>query len=205
MEPVQLAPMLAVYEDDGEFTMRVADSALAKTVTPVVLKAIGEYSKARKLTLITPTDTKVFKFGGGVSQGILPPGSPATSGASTPEPRQPFPKASQRIIQDSSAPPAPELVEEEFIDAENQRALDEAAQAEKLQQQMARENSRPVEFQPEPEEVQEPRPRKRTPRPEPVPNAACGRCGGAGALDGGGTCPVCQGKGAISHYGRGRR
>lgn len=198
MEPVQLAPMLAVYEDDGEFTMRVADSALAKTVTPVVLKAIGESAKARKLTLITPTDTKVFKFGGGPAPPVqqLP-----TTVASPP------PKARERIVQDSSAPPAPEIVEEEFIDAENQRALDEAAEAERLQQQMTRENSRQVDFQqPVEDEVQEaPRTRKRTPRPEPVANAACGRCGGQGALEGGGTCPVCQGRGAIAHYGRGRR
>src|SRR5271170_7303314 len=116
--------MLAVYEDDGEFTVRTSDSALAKSVTPQVIKAIGESVKARKLILITPTDTKVFKFGGSGHAAGTASTAATPAGPSQPETRPSLPpKARERILQDSSAPPAPEILEEEYVDAANQAAL----------------------------------------------------------------------------------
>lgn len=179
-EPVQLAPMLAVYEDDGEFTVRVSDSPLAKSVSPQVIKAIGEATGARKLTLVTPTDTKVFKFGAKVSS----PRTPSViAQPATPEPA----KSPPQQVADPSAPPSAEMAEYEA----------EMAQAAATQRAIEAENNKVVEFK---TEEQEPKPRKRTPRPTGTPSS-CGRCSGTGAIDGGGTCPVCRGQGSVAKWG----
>jgi len=177
--PIQLAPMLAVYEDDGEFTLRVSDSSLAKSVSANVIKAIGETAGARKLILVTPTDTKVFKFGDkkpSIDNKVVQM-----------EPK----KVPVHQIQDPSAPPSPEIEEYER----------EAAEATQLQRELEKDNATPVEFPKDDEPVEQvaPKTRKRTPRPQNLPTG-CGRCGGQGIIAGGGTCPVCRGQGAVSHY-----
>lgn len=190
-EPIQLAPMLAVYEDDGEFTVRVSDSPLAKSVSPQVIKAIGEATGARKLTLITPTDTKVFKFGKKESlnsaQEIRNPQRQQNSPAHEVEP------PATRQIPDPSAPPSPEM-------AEYNREMAEAAA---VARQMEQENGKAVDFK-TPEAPVEKQTRKRTPRPAGTPTS-CGRCSGAGTINGGGTCPVCRGTGQIAKWGTGKR
>jgi len=198
--PIQLTPTLAIFEDDGEFTVRVNDSPLAKSLTPALLKAIGDATDARKLTLLTPTDTKIFKLNGkGPVQ--APPAPESTTKAAIPNP--PNVPTPSRISQDLSAPPAPELAEE-AID-EYDRAMEEARKAEEEQREMERLNRQSVDLpEPTPDTEPDSRPtvRKRDrSRPAPAPTSTCGRCGGAGMLDGGGACPVCQGRGQIAKWG----
>ena len=183
-EPVQVVPFLTACVDEGEFTLRVDDSALAKTVAPLLLKAIGEAEGARKLTLVTPSDLKVYRFNG-------KPSAP-----------QPVPQPAEKppphvmLSQDHGAPPAPEI-------ADYERQMAEAARLERL---MAQQNSEVVEFP-----QGEPKPTAKKPpagKKEPVsqaPVSACGRCRGAGMLEGGSACPVCQGRGVITRFGRQRR
>ena len=181
-EPVQVVPFLTACVDEGEFTLRVDDSALAKTVAPLLLKAIGEAEGARKLTLVTPSDLKVYRFNG-------KPSAP-----------QPVPQPAEKppphvmLSQDHGAPPAPEI-------ADYERQMAEAARLERL---MAQQNSEVVEFP-----QGEARPAAKKPPPgkkeAQTPPSACGRCRGAGMLEGGGACPVCQGRGVITRFGRQRR
>lgn len=185
MTPVQLAPMLAVYEDEGEFTLRISDSPLAKIVSPQVIKAIGESVKARKLTLITPTDTKVFKFDAREVADAPNSDTPRSEVA-----RQ---QPSQRQIPDTSAPPSAEAAAEYLHAAE----LEEGQRFAREQERLNSTDAVDVVGEAEPA----PRTRKRTPRPQSIPTA-CGRCHGQGVIEGGGGCPVCQGKGSISHYGK---
>jgi hypothetical protein len=195
-EPVQVVPFLTACVDEGEFTLRVDDSALAKAVAPLLLKAIGEAEGARKLTLVTPSDLKVYKFNG---RGVAPPasaegkkGTPALAEPASPPPDVPATRVS--ISQDLGAPPAPEI-------ADYERQMAEAAKMARL---MAQQNSEVVEF-PQGDA-------KLAPKKPPVgkkeaasPPSACGRCRGAGMLEGGGACPVCQGRGVITRFGRQRR
>jgi hypothetical protein len=109
--------MLAVYEDDGEFTVRLSDSPMAKAWSPQVIQSIGATAGARKLTLITPTDTKVFKFGNGHK--------------TVPEPRKAMPVE----IPDPAAPPSAEMAEYEA-----------QLEAEELQRKIDAENRTPIEF-----------------------------------------------------------
>lgn len=196
-DPVQLAPTLAIFEDDGDFTVRVNESPLAKSLTPALLKAIGELTKAKKLTLLTPTDTKIFKLNGNVQSTAAQP-SPSED-----VPPQTPPSRVRRISQDQSAPPAPEVAEE-AID-EYDQALAEAKKAEQEIAHMERSNRQQVDFpEPEPEPEQTKVRKRDRARPEPVANSACGRCGGTGDI-GGGACPVCRGRGQIAKWGTGRR
>lgn len=189
-DPVQIAPLLSVFSDDGEFTLRVDGSELSKLLTPQITAAIGQTSKARKLTLLTPTDTKIFKFNG--NQAPLPgPAIPSTDRVTITTPPKPS------IVQDFSAPPSPEIAAEAVDEfdrtiAEQQKAEQEMRQAERF-----------AKADPGLEQEEVPAPRKRAKeRPTPLSSTTCGRCSGAGVLDGGGTCPVCQGQRAIPHYGR---
>lgn len=179
--PTQLAPMIALYEDEGEYTLRVSDSVLAKSMSVAVLKTIGESTGARRLTLITPTDTKVFKFGAqpsGTSATIAPVAVPIAPRSARPA-----------QVADPSAPPSPEMVEYEA----------EMAQAAATQAAMDAENAKTVVFEPTPE-LKKPIKRERAARPTGTPTS-CGRCAGSGALPGGGTCPVCKGKGSVAKWG----
>jgi len=181
-EPVQVVPFLTACVDEGEFTLRVDDSALAKAVAPLLLKAIGEAEGARKLTLVTPSDLKVYRFNG----------KPSTPQAPPQTPEKPPPQVT--LSQDHGAPPAPEI-------ADYERQMAEAAKMARL---MAQQNSEVVEFP-----QGEARPAAKKPPPgkkeAQTPPSACGRCRGAGMLEGGGACPVCQGRGVITRFGRQRR
>jgi len=192
-EPVAIVPFLTACADEGEFTLRVDDSALARAVAPLLLKAIGETEGARKLTLVTPSDLKVYKF-----NGVAPPAS-AEGKKGTPAPAEPVsppPEAPATpqvtLSQDAGAPPAPEI-------AEYEREMAEAARVARLIDQG---NAAVVDFpKAPPQEKKRPAPEK---RPAPVLNP-CGRCQGQGMLEGGGACPVCQGRGVIARFGRQRR
>jgi hypothetical protein len=176
-DPVQVVPFLTACVDDGEFTLRVDDSPLAKAVAPVLLQAIGRSEGARKLTLVTPSDLKVYKF----------------NGRPVPQP-QPAPVQEEpprvTLSQDRNAPPAPEI-------AEYDQSMAEAAGIARL---MAQQNSEVVAFPDGQAGVKKPA-RKES----PAPSSACGRCRGQGTLEGGGSCPVCQGRGMITRFGRQRR
>jgi hypothetical protein len=187
--PTQLAPMIALYEDEGDFTLRVSDSTLAKSTSVALLKEIGAAHGARKLTLITPTDTKVFKFTAGAVNGTSPAPSPAATAA--PTAARPIPPAQ---AQDQSAPPSPELVEYEA----------EIAEATRVQAEIDRENGKAVKFDEPTPEPAPARKRERAPRPAGTPTS-CGRCSGAGTIQGGGTCPVCKGAGSVAKWGAGKR
>jgi hypothetical protein len=122
----------------------------------------------------------------------------------------PAAKRAPRIYQDAAAPPAPELAE-----AEMERLLEEAAQAEAdavrvaedqrfQRQQAVQAGADPVEV--EAEAPAKPGPRKREPRNLATTGRPCGRCGGGGQIVGEsgfqGACPVCLGQGQIKTWDR---
>lgn len=200
-EPVQITALLSVFADDGEFTLRVDGSELAKILTPQVTRMIGESATARKLTLLTPTDTKIFKFT--PPAGVNDPPAPQLPTEVIHAVPNPAPRARERVIQDFSAPPAPEVAAED-IDEFDQTLKDQqkAEQEMRLAEKMVKSDPQlPVEESPVPAV------RKRTAKERPTPTtvAACGRCTGQGVIDGGGACPVCRGQGSIPHFGRGGR
>lgn len=219
--PVQLAPLLSLYADEGDFTLRLDGSPLAQKVGPEIIRLLSG-NGGRRLTILTPTDTKIFKLNGATHASF--PSAPAPSAtspidsevedSSIPEPTDqthPRPRvpAKTRIQQDMSAPPSPELAEEEAEEIQRIRA--EEREAERLRKEMeaanrADPNLPPLPTEEEEEAAQAPRVRRRASRPEPSTAAEtpCGRCFGAGQLDGGGACPVCHGKGSHQLYGRRR-
>lgn len=195
MEPIQIIPALTILNDDCDFTVRVGADSWASDLGRQIVSIIGGMNIAKKLTILTPNDTKVFKFNsnpGGVEKGVERPRAEAAP------PIQPR-RASERISQDSAAPPAPELVGEwaEELAAQQKAEAEVAA--------MERANKQDALPQQEEEQVEAPAPRKRgrsSKVAETIRSAtACGRCQGAGVLDGGGQCPVCQGKGGIRKWG----
>lgn len=216
-EPIQLSPSLAIYDDDGELTIRTSDQGQWKLITPQVLKAIGDSLHPRKVTLVTPTDTKVFKFGQNgkeAGNGRLhndsatkdtgrgnEAGSSATSTSSGEDsgrrPQEPLPRPSARIQQDHSAPPAPEIVADAQDEFEQELRRQQLEQVEIEKAQREDQASAP-DAQPRVKSRERPQPEART-------ETACGRCYGQGKLDGGGICPVCRGKGSIAKWGRGRK
>lgn len=199
-EPIQLIPALTVLEDGGEFTVRIGEAKWAADLGRQIVTLIGSTGVARKLVIVTPSDTKVFKFDRSAGDA-----KPATQRAEIDVPLPPSPpslKPSQRISQDTAAPPAPELVGE----FEEELARQQKAEAEIAAQQ--KELKADPQITPETEEgvVEIPKRRGRPSKVEATLKAAtaCGRCQGQGTLEGGGTCPVCRGAGSIAHYGRGR-
>jgi hypothetical protein len=175
--PVQIVPTLTILEDEGEFTVRVGSqgnaAAIAQAVVPL-LAGLG----ARKLLLITPMDTKVFKFDGVTSK--------PESGAN--------PAPSRRIIADQGAPPTPDEA-----DAEYERYRQQEAEAERIAQEQA---STACADPGLPDQESAETPVKRTKaRVLPTQNL-CGRCAGGGTLEGGGPCPVCKGSGKVAQWGR---
>lgn len=204
-EPIQLIPALTILEDSGEFTVRIGAEKWATDLGRQIVTLIGSTGVARKLLIITPTDTKVFRF----DAAKAPDRSSlvtetkreiASDDVSTVRPATLRP--SQRISQDTAAPPAPELVGE----FEEELARQQKAEAEIAAQQ--KELKADPQITPEAEEgvVEIPKRRGRPSKVEATLKAAtaCGRCQGQGSLDGGGACPVCRGAGSIAHYGRGR-
>lgn len=136
-----------------------------------------------------------------------------TPGPSDPTPTPtPAPKRRKpQIFQDAAAPPAPELAE-----AEMDRLLAEAAQAEKDAARVAEDQrfqrQQAVQAGQEPpvdaeEEATPAQPRKRTrERTLATTGRPCGRCGGGGQIVGdagfAGACPVCLGEGQIKTWDR---
>lgn len=134
----------------------------------------------------------------------------------TPGPSDPVKIPARRkpqIFQDAAAPPAPELAE-----AEMDRLLQEAAQAERdqakvaedmrFQRQQAVQDGQDQTDPDTPTETAKPATRKREPRNLATTGKACGRCGGAGQIMGEagftGHCPVCMGAGQIKAWVRSR-
>lgn len=195
-EPVQIIPALTLLEDEGEITLRIGSQTWAATLGQELVKLVPSLGIGRKLILITPTDTKVFKFSAEKNDKKPPP--PETFGRGHSEETAPKP-ASARIHQDFSAPMAPELVGE--YEEELRRQANDEEQVRAQQKEMATEVA-PIDTAEE--EVATPRKRGRPSKAvQSLANAAsCGRCGGGGALEGGGMCPVCQGAGAFVKYGR---
>src|SRR6202012_5993115 len=103
-EPIQIIPALTILEDGGEFTVRVGDAKWAASLGRDIVKMIGDLGVATKLTIVTPSDVKQFKFD-------LPKKVVAQAAEKSYPPPPPI-RPSQRISQDSSAPPAVELVSE---------------------------------------------------------------------------------------------
>ncbi len=179
--PIQIVPTLTLLEDDGEFTVRVGGqenaAGLAQAIVPLLAK-LG----ARKLLLITPMDTKVFKFDSPSSGNGVASAAPPV----------------RKVIADQGAPPTAEAA-----DAEYERYQAEEQETERVAEEQARvagdDPNLPAE------ELSEPivRERKKA-RVLPTQNP-CGRCAGAGALEGGGPCPVCKGTGKIAQWGRNTR
>jgi hypothetical protein len=136
--------------------------------------------------------------------------------APTPGPSDPVKIPARRkpqIFQDAAAPPAPELAE-----AEMDRLLQEAAQAERdavkaaedmrFQRQQAVQDGQDQTDPDTPTETTKPATRKREPRNLATTGKACGRCGGGGQIMGDsghtGACPVCMGAGQIKSWVRSR-
>ena len=127
-------------------------------------------------------------------------------------PAAPAARRKPQIFQDAAAPPAPELAE-----AEMDRLLAEAAQAEqdsvKLAEEQRFQRQQAVQAQVEPSDVpaEQPaeaaaKPRKRESRQLATSGRPCGRCGGAGQIMGEagfvGHCPVCHGEGQVKTWDR---
>jgi hypothetical protein len=179
--PTQIVPTLTILEDEGEFTVRVGGqenaAGLAQAIVPLLAK-LG----ARKLLIITPMDTKVYKFDS----------SAEARSQESPPAIDLTPK--KRVIADSGAPPTAEAADEEY--ARYQR---EEAEAERIAAEQAATSGTDPQL---PEEEAAPIARtKSKARVLPTQNP-CGRCQGGGTLEGGGVCPVCHGKGQISQWGR---
>jgi hypothetical protein len=203
----KVSPVLTVIEDGGEYVIQ-ASTAIGKRLGAIILAQIPN---APRVTFVDETGVKVFK--NTAQKGTSPVSIPvqtlhASAEKEVPSPDFPSPKpipASQRIFQDNAAPPAPELVEEEYEAVLKQEAADAAELA--RQEQFNRQSAVPPE--PEAEKEDQPTPRKREPRDLQTNAAQCGRCEGSGQIvnDGGfsGPCPVCKGKGVMQAWGRGRQ
>lgn len=154
------------------------------------------------------------QFTADLEAGITGEQAMGESPAPTPGPSDPIKIPNRRkpqIFQDAAAPPAPELVE-----AEMDRLLQEAAQAErdqaKVQEERRFQAQQAVQTGAEATDVGEEqaaaKPRKREPRNLATTGKACGRCGGQGQIMGEagfiGHCPVCMGAGQIKSWVRSR-
>lgn len=200
----QVAPILTVIEDAGEYILQ-ARSPIGKRLGSLVLGAIAD---ATRVTYTDETGIKVFKNTAPRGQNGAQTHPPAAipSPPETPEalpPSRPALPPSKRIFQDGAAPPAAELVEEDY---RAQLAAQEAEQRALAQQEQFN-SQNAVQEQPAEAEAEQPT-RARKPRNLAVAGSPCGRCGGAGQIQGDsghqGMCPVCQGKGEIQKWGTGR-
>lgn len=192
-EPTQLVPTLTIIEDAGEFTVRVGAQDNAKQIAQKVVPLLAGLG-ATKLLLITPFDTKVYKFDS--PNGKVPYEGKAAAGvvgaSGSPQHR--------RVISDEGAPPSAEDATLDF-----EKFVAEEREAERVRQEMER-TVRADPGLPAEEEAPAPVKRGRAPKEQIEPaGAACGRCQGAGTIAGGGACPVCRGKGVIAKWGGRRR
>lgn len=198
MIPTQIIPQITLLEDDGDITIRVGEAKWASELGQAIIKMVTTMGVGKKVLIITPTDTRGFRLSPTVSAdtvlrkqqedaaAIAIPGNEAAE-----NPIQAL-RPSQKISQDFTAPLSPELVAELKAQEEAERELE--AQQRELSQDAA-----PV-GEDEDEKVPAPRKRGRPKITELKPLQDCGRCGGAGALEGGGACPVCRGKGQLAKY-----
>ena len=140
------------------------------------------------------------------------PGSRPTTAQPSPAPKRP----PRQIFQDAAAPPAPELAE-----AEMDRLLQEAAQAERdvakvaedqrFQRQQAVQAGTEATDIPAEEPAVTAKPRKRESRVLAMTGRPCGKCGGSGQTGTQdtngqvfmGACAVCQGQGQVQTFARG--
>lgn len=226
-------PILTVVDDDGDLVISSTGPRGKEMAQAVLVLANG----ARKAVIISDGEMKVMKRNPAAeaapasstrrSSSPLPPDpSPApdvqdefvadleagkTGEVATGEaPAPPKPaKRVPRIYQDAAAPPAPELAE-----AEMDRLLQEAAQAEQEAAKVAEDRrfqaQQAVQAGEDPAEVAaaEPaaaKPRRRERAPALTAGRPCGRCGGGGQVMGEsgftGACPVCHGDGHVKSYG----
>ena len=191
--PQQLSPTLVLIEDEGDWTVRVGDQANAKQVSQAVVPILATLG-AKKLLLITPFDTKVFKFdtpGNGKA--------PASAGGRTPAmpeaPRKPV------VYQDEGAPPSPEDATTDF-----ERFIEEERVAEAKRLEMERLNTADPNLPVVEEMPANVVKRAKAPKDQITPaGSSCGRCQGEGTLLGGATCTVCRGKGKIAKWGGRKR
>ena len=161
------------------------------------------------------------QFAADLEAGVVGEAAMGESPSPTPGPSDPVTIPARRrkpvIFQDAAAPPAPELAE-----AEMAQLLAEAAQAEqeaarvvedrRFQQQQAVQaaagpGSAGQESIVDPAELSaKPAPRKREPRQLATTGRLCGRCAGAGQVQGEagfvGACPVCHGEGKVQTWDR---
>ena len=161
------------------------------------------------------------QFAADLEAGVVGEAAMGESPSPTPGPSDPVTIPARRrkpvIFQDAAAPPAPELAE-----AEMAQLLAEAAQAEqeaarvvedrRFQQQQAVQaaagpGSAGQESIVDPAELSaKPAPRKREPRQLATTGRPCGRCAGAGQVQGEagfvGACPVCHGEGKVQTWDR---
>jgi hypothetical protein len=136
---------------------------------------------------------------------------PATAPTTTSSTKASAKRAVPRIYQDAAAPPAPELAE-----AEMDRLLQEAAQAEQDQAKIAEDRrfQRQQAVQagveagdvPMVDPAEGATPRRRKERTLATTGKTCGRCGGGGQIQGEagfvGACPVCGGEGQVKTWDR---
>ena len=161
------------------------------------------------------------QFAADLEAGVVGEAAMGESPSPTPGPSDPVTIPARRrkpvIFQDAAAPPAPELAE-----AEMAQLLAEAAQAEQeaarvvedrrfQQQQAVQAAAGPGSAGQEPvvdpaELSAKPAPRKREPRQLATTGRPCGRCAGAGQVQGEagfvGACPVCHGEGKVQTWDR---
>lgn len=139
-------------------------------------------------------------------------GEQATGESPTPTPGPSDPvkipaRRKPQIFQDAAAPPAPELVEAEMdrLLAEAQQAEADAAKAAEDRRFQAQQAIQ-INQEPPAEAEAKPSPRKREPRALATSGRPCGRCGGGGQVMGEagfqGACPVCHGEGQVKTWDR---
>ena len=177
--PTQIVPTLTILEDEGEFTVRVGGQQNAQKIAQSIVPLLAGLG-ARKLLLITPMDTKVYKFDGNQQA----PDRPADT-IRTPR---------TRVIADAGAPPTAEAA-----DAEYARYQAEEREAERLAQEQSAITGADPQL---PAEESAPITRAKSKSKVLPTQNPCGRCQGGGTLEGGGTCPVCKGSGVIAQWGR---
>lgn len=230
-------PAISVVIDDGDFIIN-STGAIGKAMAQAVLPLAAN---AHKVTIISDGEMKVMKRNPAAESAPVPstrrPSSPLPPDPSpapdvqdefvadleagktgevatgeAPAPPKPA-KRVPRIFQDAAAPPAPELAE-----AEMDRLLQEAAQAEqeaarvaedrRFQAQQAVQAGEPA-AEVAAAEPAAAKPRRRERAPALTAGRPCGRCGGGGQVQGDagfvGACPVCHGDGQVKTWDRSLR
>jgi len=107
-----IAPILSVIADDGDYVVRATGTAGAKLAQPILAAIQG----ARRITYIDDAGVKMFKASKDGHVAALPAAEPVADiqdefiAQVEAEERQQPPR--KRQIQDTAAPPSPELAED---------------------------------------------------------------------------------------------